>query len=44
MKFRSVFSEDIFNMKYRHEGCETWPDLARTVVEDVCNNPKRPGL
>lgn len=34
--FRSKFSEDIFNQKYRHEGAETWPDLARTVVEDVC--------
>jgi len=34
--FRSKFSEDIFNQKYRHEGAETWPDLARTLVEDVC--------
>ena len=34
--FRSSFSEDIFNQKYRHEGCETWDALARTVVEDVC--------
>jgi ribonucleoside-diphosphate reductase alpha chain len=36
--FRSKFSEDIFNHKYRHEGCETWPDLASTVVEDVCRD------
>src|ERR1700760_2207712 len=34
--FRSKFSEDIFNNKYRHEGCETWQDLANTMVEDVC--------
>jgi len=34
--FRSKFSEDIFNHKYRHEGAETWATLARTLVEDVC--------
>lgn len=33
--FRSKFSEDIFNHKYRHEGAETWPQLAKTLVEDV---------
>lgn len=36
--FRSKFSEDIFNHKYRHEGCETWQDLASTLVEDVCRD------
>jgi ribonucleoside-diphosphate reductase alpha chain len=36
--FRSSFSEDIFNQKYRHEGAETWPELSRTVVEDVCQD------
>lgn len=35
--FRSKFSEDIFLQKYAHEGCETWADLARTLVLDVCN-------
>lgn len=35
-QFRSKFSEDIFNQKYRHEGAETWSTLARTLVEDVC--------
>lgn len=35
--FRSKFSEDIFNQKYRHEGAETWDELARTLVRDVCN-------
>ncbi len=34
--FRSKFSEDIFNLKYRHEGAETWAQLARTLVLDVC--------
>jgi ribonucleoside-diphosphate reductase alpha chain len=33
--FRSQFSETIFNQKYAHEGCETWGDLARTLVLDV---------
>lgn len=36
--FRNQFSEDIFTLKYRHTGCETWPDLARTLVKDVCNH------
>mgnify|MGYP001212225990 CR=1 FL=1 len=34
--FRSKFSEDIFNHKYRHEGAETWDQLASTLVTDVC--------
>lgn len=34
--FRTKFSEDIFNHKYRHEGCETWDKLADVLVEDVC--------
>lgn len=33
--FRSKFSEDIFNHKYRHEGAETWSALAKTLVNDV---------
>jgi len=33
--FRSKFSEDIFNHKYRHEGAETWASLAKTLVADV---------
>ena len=35
--FRSKFSEDIFKLKYQHTGCETWSDLARTLVHDVCD-------
>lgn len=34
--FRSKFSEDIFKQKYSHQGCYTWSDLAKTLVEDVC--------
>lgn len=36
--FRSKFSEDIFKHKYAHEGCETWADLCRVLVEDVCGD------
>src|SRR5690606_23389044 len=36
--FRTKFSEDIFNHKYRHEGAETWEQLAHTLVEDVCRD------
>ena len=32
-----LLSEDIFNLKYRHEGCETWPALCRTLVHEVCD-------
>jgi len=35
--FRSKFSEDIFNHKYRHEGAETWAALSKTLVDDVCS-------
>lgn len=34
--FRSKFSEDILNHKYRHEGAKTWDALSRTLVDDVC--------
>lgn len=34
--FRSSFSETIFKQKYAHENAETWADLCRTLVEDVC--------
>ena len=37
-QFRSKFSEDIFNHKYSHENCDTWNDLSRVLVEDVCQN------
>ncbi len=34
--FRTPFGERIFQNKYAHEGCETWPELADVLVEDVC--------
>jgi ribonucleoside-diphosphate reductase alpha chain len=34
--FKTQFSESIFNAKYRHEQAETWPELSRTLIEDVC--------
>ena len=36
--FRNQFAEDIFNLKYKHEGAETWEELANTLVDDVCAN------
>jgi ribonucleoside-diphosphate reductase alpha chain len=36
--FRNKFSDDIFNAKYAHEGCETWEKLANTLVNDVCGD------
>lgn len=35
-QLRTKFSEDVFNGKYAHEGCETVSDLARTLVNQVC--------
>lgn len=34
--FRSQFAETIFNQKYKHEGAETWEELAATLVAHVC--------
>src|SRR5688500_14965862 len=34
--FRTEFSENIFNYKYKHEGANTWEELSKTLVEDVC--------
>ena len=36
--FRSKFSEDIFYHKYAHPGADTWAELSKTVVEDVCQD------
>ncbi len=36
--FRSKFSEDIFRHKYAHEGCMTWHNLSKTLVDDVCGD------
>lgn len=35
--FRDHLSEEIFNNKYKHENAETWPELANTLVDDVCS-------
>ena len=36
--FRSKFSEDIFKQKYAHQDCQTWADLSKTLVDDVCGD------
>ena len=36
--FRTEFSENIFNYKYAHEGCETWDKLSETLIKDVCRD------
>lgn len=36
--FRSQLSETIFNQKYKHDGCESWDDLARTLANQVCGS------
>lgn len=35
-QFRTKLSYDIFNNKYRHDGCETWDDLSRVLANQVC--------
>ena len=34
--FRSKISEDIFELKYAHQECETYAALCKVLVEDVC--------
>ena len=33
--FKTQLAETIFTNKYRHDGCETWSALARTLVNQV---------
>ena len=40
--FRSKFSEDIFRQRYSHEGAESWQELSKTLVEDVCQDFMKP--
>lgn len=40
--FRTEFSENIFNLKYRHENAETWDQLSETLIEDVCRDVLSP--
>ena len=37
-EFRTEFAESIFNHKYKHENCETWADLSKTLINHVCKN------
>ena len=34
--FRSSFAETIFHQKYAHGGADTWEELCRTLVRNVC--------
>lgn len=34
--FRSTFSENIFNYKYKHDRADTWDELANTLAAEVC--------
>lgn len=36
--FKSQLAYDSFIRKYAHDGCQTWADMARTLVEDVCGD------
>lgn len=36
--FRTEFSESIFAYKYKHENAETWDELSKTLIEDVCRD------
>jgi len=37
-EFRTDFSESIFKHKYAHEGAQTWAELSKTLIEDVCRD------
>lgn len=43
-KFKTQFAEDIFKAKYQNKknGCSTWPDLAYTLVGNVCSGLLEP--
>lgn len=36
--FRTEFSENIFNYKYKHDNANTWDELSNTLMEDVCRD------
>lgn len=36
--FRNNLARTVFEQKYRHDGCETWSDLARTLTDQVCKD------
>jgi ribonucleoside-diphosphate reductase alpha chain len=35
-QFRNQFAESTFQRKYAHQGAETWAELCRTLVVEVC--------
>lgn len=35
--FRTKFSQDIFESKYKHDTAEDWHELSVTLVDDVCD-------
>jgi ribonucleoside-diphosphate reductase alpha chain len=37
-KFKTPFSEDIFKQKYAQGPSDTWPNLCRRLVNDVCGD------
>lgn len=40
--FKTKLAERIFHEKYKHDSCETWSALSRTLVEDVCQDKMSP--
>lgn len=36
--FKTPFAESVFNLKYKHDSCNTWPNLCRVLVNDVCGD------
>lgn len=36
--FRTSFSKEIFENKYKHENAETWRELSESLIDDVCNS------
>lgn len=36
-QFRSQLSETIYNQKYKHQGAETWTEMAWTLAKEVCS-------
>lgn len=40
--FRNALSFKTFNNKYKHDGCESWHELAHTLVHEVCDGLMAP--
>ncbi len=37
-EFRTNIGKSIFETKYKHGQCETWQELSKTLIEDVCED------